>query len=67
MANPFDDRDGTYRVLVNESGQHSLWPTVVPVPDGWSSVFGPDTRHACLAHVETSWTDMRPRPARAGR
>ncbi|SCK04884.1 MbtH protein [Streptomyces sp. WMMB 714] len=65
MANPFDDPDGVYQVLVNENLQHSLWPGDISVPAGWSSVFGPDTQHACLEYVESHWTDMRPNPARA--
>lgn len=60
MNNPFDDEDGSYLVLANAQRQHSLWPAAIDVPAGWSTVFGPGTRPACLAHVEESWTDMRP-------
>ena len=35
MTNPFDREDGVFLVLVNEQGQHSLWPSFAPVPDGW--------------------------------
>ncbi|MDX3643025.1 MbtH family protein [Streptomyces sp. MB09-02B] len=61
MSNPFEDPEGTYLVLVNDENQHSLWPDFVDVPAGWRVVHGPDSRQACLEHVETSWTDMRPR------
>ena len=60
MSNPFDDADGSFLVLVNDEGQHSLWPEFVEVPAGWNAVFGPDKRQACLEHVEAHWTDMRP-------
>ncbi|MGW3045607.1 MbtH family protein [Kitasatospora sp. NPDC001159] len=60
MANPFEDADGTYLVLVNDENQHSLWPAFAEVPAGWTTVHGPDTRQACLDHVEVNWTDMRP-------
>ncbi|MFG2846317.1 MbtH family protein [Kitasatospora sp. NPDC048296] len=60
MANPFEDADGTYLVLVNDENQHSLWPAFAEVPAGWTTVHGPDTRQACLDHVEANWTDMRP-------
>ncbi|MET8629451.1 MbtH family protein [Kitasatospora sp. NPDC004669] len=60
MANPFEDTDGTYLVLVNDENQHSLWPAFAEVPAGWTTVHGPDTRQACLDHVEANWTDMRP-------
>ncbi|MET9362684.1 MULTISPECIES: MbtH family protein [unclassified Streptomyces] len=60
MSNPFEDENGTYRVLVNEENQHSLWPSWIDVPAGWTVVFGEDTRQACLAHIEENWTDIRP-------
>ncbi|GAA4212235.1 MbtH family protein [Microbispora sp. NBC_01189] len=61
MANPFDDENGTFYVLVNDEGQHSLWPAFATVPAGWKVVFGEDTRKACLDYVEENWTDMRPK------
>ncbi|CAM03553.1 MbtH protein [Saccharopolyspora erythraea NRRL 2338] len=61
MTNPFEDPDGTYLVLVNDEGQHSLWPAFAEVPAGWTEVHGEDTRDACLAYVEEHWTDLRPR------
>ncbi|QFZ21615.1 MbtH family protein [Saccharothrix syringae] len=60
MTNPFDDQDAQFLVLVNEERQHSLWPASIAVPAGWEVAHGPDTRAACLAHVETHWTDLRP-------
>jgi MbtH protein len=60
MANPFEAELGSYLVLRNDEGQHSLWPGFVGVPAGWRVVSGPDSRAACLAYVERSWTDMRP-------
>ncbi|HEY0636695.1 MAG TPA: MbtH family protein [Pseudonocardiaceae bacterium] len=64
MTNPFEDPDGRYLVLVNDEEQHSLWPAFVEVPQGWTRVFGEDTRDACLAYVEANWTDLRPRSLR---
>jgi MbtH protein len=61
MTNPFEDDEGTYRVLVNDEGQHSLWPAFLDVPAGWTVTFGDDTRKACLDHIERTWTDMRPK------
>ncbi|WP_394360910.1 MbtH family protein [Amycolatopsis sp. SB7-3] len=60
MTNPFENPDGTYLVLVNDEGQHSLWPEFVEVPAGWTTKFGPASRPACLEYVETNWTDLRP-------
>lgn len=61
MNNPFDDTGGTFLVLVNEEGQHSLWPSFVTVPAGWTAVHGEATRAECLDYVERNWTDMRPK------
>jgi MbtH protein len=61
LTNPFDDPDGRFHVLVNDEGQHSLWPVFVPVPEGWQAVLEDDSRDACLAYVEANWTDMRPK------
>jgi MbtH protein len=61
MTNPFEDPDGTYLVLINAEGQHSLWPSFVDVPAGWTVVHNEDTRDACLAYIEENWTDLRPK------
>jgi MbtH protein len=60
-TNPFDDENGRFYVLVNEEGQHSLWPSFIPAPSGWRIVFGEDSRPACVDHIERHWADMRPR------
>ncbi|MFF0815692.1 MbtH family protein [Rhodococcus sp. NPDC003318] len=57
---PFDDEDGTFLVLVNDEGQHPLWPLFAQIPAGWSEVHGPAARHECTSYVEANWTDMRP-------
>lgn len=61
MSNPFDEPSGMFVVLINDEGQYSLWPNFAAVPSGWQIVHGPDTREACLNHVEANWTDMRPK------
>ncbi len=60
MANPFDDENGRFHVLVNDEGQHSLWPAFADVPAGWDARLENATRDEALAHVEEHWTDMRP-------
>lgn len=64
MTNPFEDDEGRYYVLVNDEGQHSLWPSFADIPAGWSIVFGEgagEARQACLDYVEENWTDLRPK------
>ncbi len=60
MANPFEDENRNYHVLVNDENQHSLWPSWIAVPDGWQSVLSDRPRPECLAYVEEHWTDLRP-------
>lgn len=61
MSNPFEDADGSYLVLVNDEGQHSLWPAFAEVPAGWSVALDATDRQSCLDHIEANWTDMRPK------
>jgi MbtH protein len=59
-TNPFDDENTRCLVLINDEGQHSIWPVFANVPDGWQVIFGADRRQACLDFIEKNWTDMRP-------
>lgn len=59
MADDIDD-DATYRVVVNDEEQYSIWPDGREDPPGWHGVGVAGTRDECLAHVERVWTDMRP-------
>ncbi|WP_020380225.1 MbtH family protein [Nocardiopsis potens] len=61
MANPFEDPEGRFLVLVNDEGQHSLWPAFADVPQGWTTVHGEETRESCLRYIDEHWTDLRPR------
>ncbi|MFD9410220.1 amino acid adenylation domain-containing protein [Streptomyces sp. NPDC059989] len=45
---PFEDEYGTFAVLANDRGQRALWPTTVPVPDGWHEAHPEDLRETCL-------------------
>ncbi|MCZ4101823.1 MbtH family protein [Streptomyces sp. SID13666] len=60
MANPFENPDGSYLVLVNNEGQHSLWPAFAEVPAGWTVALAETDRQSCLDYVEEHWTDIRP-------
>ncbi|AXG79217.1 MbtH family protein [Streptomyces paludis] len=64
MTNPFDDPRTQHRVLVNDEGQHALWPSFAALPAGWEEVFGPAAQDACHDYVEQNWTDLTPRSAR---
>jgi MbtH protein len=60
VTNPFEDENATYHVLINDEGQHSLWPSFKEVPKGWTIVHHSDGRAACLEFINQHWTDMRP-------
>jgi MbtH protein len=64
MVNPFEDESSTYRVLINDERQYSLWPTSTKVPAGWSVVVDGTTREICLEYIDQHWTDMRPQSLR---
>ncbi|MFB6721416.1 MbtH family protein [Kribbella sp. NPDC056345] len=66
MSNPFENADGVYLVLVNEEGQYSLWPEFAETPAGWTVAHGPAGRQECLDHIETHWTDLRPKSLAEG-
>jgi MbtH protein len=61
MTNPFDNENGRFVVLVNDEGQHSLWPVFADIPPGWTAVTAEGSRAQSLEYVERTWTDMRPR------
>ncbi|MFD6971009.1 MbtH family protein [Streptomyces sp. NPDC059979] len=61
MNNPFESEDADYTVLVNDEGQHSLWPHWMAVPAGWSVTLERAGRQECLDHIDAQWTDMRPK------
>lgn len=59
-----DDTE-TYRAVVNQEEQYSIWPTRLALPDGWTDAGREGTKEECLAFVEEVWTDMRPASLRA--
>ena len=61
MSNPFDDQGGAFVVLINEQGQHSLWPAASEIPVGWSIAYEQDGRQGCIEYICKNWTDVRPR------
>jgi len=67
MSDSLDDENGDFLVLVNDDGQHSLWPALANVPTGWMRVGPRSSRSSCLAYVRAQWTDLTPtrlRPVR---
>ena len=61
MSNPLDNRNAVYFVLVNDQGQHSLWPDIVPLPSDWSIAFGSANHESCLGFIERLWAERNER------
>ncbi len=49
-----------YVVVKNAEDQYSLWPSFRDLPPGWSDAGFTGPKQACLDHINTVWTDMRP-------
>lgn len=56
--------DSTFLVVVNDEEQYSLWAADREPPQGWHRTGFSGSREACLDHIESVWTDMRPRSVR---
>jgi MbtH protein len=46
--------------LINEEEQYSIWPDFKEIPLGWKDANFRGAKAACLEHINTVWTDMRP-------
>ncbi|WP_432721091.1 MbtH family NRPS accessory protein [Jeongeupia wiesaeckerbachi] len=56
----FDSVDTIFRVVINHEEQYSIWPDYKAIPDGWRAEGFVGAKAACLAHIESVWTDLRP-------
>ena len=50
----------TYKVVVNDEEQYSIWPEGRENALGWKDAGTSGTKEECLAWIEENWTDMRP-------
>ena len=58
------DDTQTYRVVVNDEDQYSVWQDSSPNPAGWRDGGFTGSKDECFAHISVVWTDMRPRSVR---
>ena len=56
----FDDTQREFRVVVNDEGQYSIWPSDRELPAGWQAEGKVGSKVDCLGHIDEVWTDMRP-------
>ncbi|MFY9927250.1 MAG: MbtH family NRPS accessory protein, partial [Streptosporangiaceae bacterium] len=55
-----------FTAVVNDLGQHSLWPASQDPPPGWRRTFGPASRATVLAAIAQDWPDITPDSVRGG-
>lgn len=48
-------------VVFNDEGQCAIWPSGRDLPAGWKETGVVGDRQSCLAFVERTWPDIRPR------
>jgi uncharacterized protein YbdZ (MbtH family) len=58
--NNFSMDGDAFKVLVNDEGQHSIWPTGQPIPAGWRQVGPVGAKQDCLDWIKTNWSDIAP-------
>ena len=54
------DYTASYKVVVNDEEQYSIWPAGRDNALGWKDAGKSGTKEECLAHIKSVWTDMRP-------
>ena len=59
MPNEEED-DRTYKVVINDEEQYSIWLADRENPPGWSDAGKSGTKKECLDFIDVVWTDMRP-------
>ena len=55
-----EDDQTTYKVVINDEEQYSIWPSDRDIPRGWRHVVKTGSKAECLAYINETWTDMRP-------
>ena len=50
----------TYKVVVNDEEQYSIWPADRENALGWKDAGKSGPKEECLAYIKEIWTDMRP-------
>ena len=54
----------TYKVVVNDEEQYSIWLADRELPAGWHEVGKSGSKQECLSYIDVVWTDMRPKSLR---
>ena len=54
----------SFKILVNDEGQHSIWPSGQPIPAGWQQVGPVGPKPDCLEWIKTHWPNIAPKSLR---
>jgi MbtH protein len=66
MSKQLDSNDDlTWIILINDRGEHCLWPACTPIPKGWREVGPEGSADQCAAWVDRQWKAMKPAAGRA--
>jgi amino acid adenylation domain-containing protein/thioester reductase-like protein len=65
MSDPGAATQNAFAVVVNDQGQHALWPAELELPAGWRRQSAAMPRQACLDAIAGTWRDgQRRHPVR---
>ncbi|HEX5322498.1 MAG TPA: MbtH family protein [Capsulimonadaceae bacterium] len=57
---PEQEDNITYKVVVNDEEQYSIWPADMANALGWKDAGKTGSKAECLEYIKEVWTDMRP-------
>jgi len=60
----FNDESTNFLVVINNEEQYSIWPDYKLLPGGWRKEGKSGSKQECLNHIDSTWTDMRPKSLR---
>jgi MbtH protein len=55
-----EDGRESFRVVVNDEEQYSIWPDDKEIPEGWRDAGKAGEKQECLDYINEVWTDPRP-------
>jgi uncharacterized protein YbdZ (MbtH family) len=55
-----EEDNTTYKVVLNQEEQYSIWPADRENAPGWRDEGRTGSKRECLDHIQNVWTDMRP-------
>ncbi|NTJ36017.1 MbtH family NRPS accessory protein [Agrobacterium rhizogenes] len=64
MFSEDEDDSRIFAVVINLEEQYSIWPSQLPLPDGWVLAGKEGPKAECLSYIDQVWTDMRPKSLR---